>query len=220
MIMQWSVGKPKRLPFRGIIVLIVLCGAAPMGPVNTSSAQSLDHGKPENHRGEDETERALPDCVVLTQDGRAVRFYSDLVKDRIVVINFLFTSCNFTCPMQGGNFSRLQDALGERLGKDVHLITISTDPLTDTPERLKAWGVKFGAKPGWTLLTGNKPDIESVLISLTGAIPGRQEHTPELLIVNGHSGERIRMYGLAEPERLVSRIDKLIADRLPHDRQR
>ena len=218
--MQRCIGRLRRLPFRGIIVLVALCGATPMTPAISSSAQSQNHGKPENHRGGDETERTLQDCVVLTQDGRAVRFYTDLVKDRIVVINFVFTSCNFMCAMQGETFSKLQDALGERLGRDVYLISISIDPVTDKPESVKAWGAKYGAKAGWTLLTGAKSDIDSVLISLTGAIPGRDEHTPALLIVNGHSGERIRMYGLAEPESLVRSIDKLMVDGLPHNRAR
>ncbi|HVF45623.1 MAG TPA: SCO family protein, partial [Pyrinomonadaceae bacterium] len=108
----------------------------------------------------------IPDVELLDQDGRKVRFYSDLVKGKVVAINFIFTTCTTICPPLGATFARVQRELGERAGRDVQLISISVDPATDTPERLKAWGQKFKAGGGWTLVTGAKPQVDELLRAL------------------------------------------------------
>jgi hypothetical protein len=96
----------------------------------------------------------IPDVELLDQDGNKVRFYTDLVKGRTVAINFIFTTCTTICPPLGATFARVQKELGERAGRDVQLISVSVDPATDTPERMKAWGAKFHAAAGWTFVTG------------------------------------------------------------------
>jgi protein SCO1/2 len=146
---------------------------------------------------------SIPDVEVTDQNGRKSRFYTDLVKGKMVIINFVFTSCTYVCPMQGANFAKLQAALGDRLGRDIHLISISTDPLVDTPERLKAWGGRFGAKPGWTLVTGAKDEMDKLLQSLTGDAARRGEHSPVALLGDFEKGAWVRAYGLAEPERYL-----------------
>lgn len=86
----------------------------------------------------------LPDLALIDQDGRSVHFYSDLIKDKIVLISFFYTSCAYTCLMQGKVLSELQAELGERLGKEVFLISVTMDPETDTPGPLKIWGAQQG----------------------------------------------------------------------------
>src|SRR6185295_7987397 len=82
----------------------------------------------------------IPDVEVLDQDGNVRHFYTDLIKDKTVAINFIFTNCTTICPPLGATFARVQKEMGDKVGKDVHFISISVDPVTDTPERLKAWG--------------------------------------------------------------------------------
>jgi cytochrome oxidase Cu insertion factor (SCO1/SenC/PrrC family) len=139
---------------------------------------------------------SIPDVMLLDQDGNKVRFYTDLIKDKVVVINFIFTSCKIVCPPLGSNFVRIQSVLGERLGKDVHLISISTDPETDTPAQLRAWGAKFGARPGWTLVTGEKAQIDEVVLALIGDIVRKGAHSPIVLIGSDVRGEWVQEYGL------------------------
>src|SRR2546430_7458148 len=98
----------------------------------------------------------VPDTTLLDQNGREVRFKSDVLGERTVAIHFIFTSCRAICPVMGAAFAKLQDRLGDRLGKDISLVSISIDPVTDTPARMKQWGEQFGARPGWSLLTGDK----------------------------------------------------------------
>lgn len=156
----------------------------------------------------------IPDVELLDQDGRKVRFYSELVKGKTVAVNFIFTTCTTICPPLGATFARLQRELGARAGSDVRLISISVDPATDTPERLKAWGAKFKAAAGWTLLTGPKPQVDELLRALGAATASPAAHTPTVLIGNDAAGQWTRAYGLAGPAVLVGLIDAAAAGRL------
>jgi protein SCO1/2 len=152
---------------------------------------------------------SIPDVVLLNQDGEQVRFYSDLVKNKVVAINFIFTTCTTICPPMGAHFSKLQKLMGERVGKDFHLISISVDPLTDTSQRLKAWGEKFNAGPGWTLLTGPKHDVVKLLKALGVFTADKWDHTPIVLIGNEATGQWARAEGLASPAKLAEIISYL-----------
>src|SRR5256885_2004748 len=87
---------------------------------------------------------AVPDVELINQDGEKVRLHSDLVKGRVVALSFIFTSCPTICRTIGINLGQLRKELGASLGRDIALISISVDPATDTPEKLKAWGNSFG----------------------------------------------------------------------------
>jgi protein SCO1/2 len=156
----------------------------------------------------------LPDVELLDQDGRKVRFYTDLVKGKTVAINFIFTTCTTICPPLGATFARVQRDLGERAGRDVHFISISVDPAVDTPERLKAWGAKFHAGPGWTFLTGAKPQVDELLRALAASTARPQDHSPTVLVGNDARGQWTRTYGLAKPSVLVKLINDAAEGRL------
>ena len=105
----------------------------------------------------------------------------------------------------------MQKELGDKVGRDVRFISISVDPATDTPERLKAWGAKFHAGEGWTLVTGNKPQVDELLSALGASSARREDHSPTILIGNDAHGEWTRTYGLANTSQLVQIIDNIIA---------
>jgi cytochrome oxidase Cu insertion factor (SCO1/SenC/PrrC family) len=153
----------------------------------------------------------IPDVEVLDQDGNALHFYSDLIKDKTVAINFIFTNCTTICPPLAATFARVQKEMGDKVGKDVHLISISVDPLTDTPERLKAWGAKFKAGPGWSFITGEKQEMDKLLTALGAAVAKREDHTPAVIIGNDAKGVWTRAYGLATPSRIVGLITQVMA---------
>jgi cytochrome oxidase Cu insertion factor (SCO1/SenC/PrrC family) len=157
---------------------------------------------------------SIPDTELLDQDGRRVRFYSDLVRGKVVAINFIFTTCTTICPPLGATFARVQKELGERAGRDVHFISISVDPVTDTPERLKAWGAKFKAGPGWTFVTGAKPQVDELLRALAASTARREDHTPTILVGNDARGQWTRAYGLTAPSRIVQIINDAAHGRL------
>jgi len=153
----------------------------------------------------------IPDIEVLDQNGRKIHFYTDLVKGQTVVINFIFTTCTTICPPLGATFARVQKELGDKVGRDVRFISISVDPATDTPERLKAWGAKFHAGDGWTFVTGNKPQVDELLRVLGVSSARREDHSPTVLIGNDAHGAWTRTYGLANTGQLVQIINDMMA---------
>jgi cytochrome oxidase Cu insertion factor (SCO1/SenC/PrrC family) len=156
----------------------------------------------------------IPDVDVLDQNGNALHFYSDLIKDKTVAINFIFTNCTTICPPLAATFARVQKEMGDKAGKDVHFISISVDPLTDTPERLKAWGAKFKAEDGWTFVTGEKQQIDRLLNALGAAVSKREDHTPAIIIGNDSKGVWTRTYGLARTSQIVGLILDVMAGRV------
>lgn len=148
----------------------------------------------------------IPDTTVLDQDGRRLRFYADLVKGKTVAINFIFTTCTTICPPLTATFRKVQQELGSRAGQDISLISISVDPVTDSPERLKDFAAKFKAGPGWTFVTGNKPELDLLLAALGAKVADKTDHSPMILIGNESSGYWTRTYGLAPPNTLVKAI--------------
>lgn len=156
----------------------------------------------------------IPDVELLDQNGNRVHFYTDLVKGKTVAIQFIFTTCTTVCPPLGATFARVQKELGERAGRDAHLISISVDPATDTPERLKAWAAKFHAAEGWTLVTGAKPQVNELLRSLGAATASPADHSPTVLVGNDAKGQWTRTYGLARSSVLVKLIGDAVEGRL------
>ena len=148
----------------------------------------------------------IPDVTVYNQNGRRLNFYTDLVKGRTVAINFIFTTCTTICPPLTATFRRVQQQMGERAGGDVALISISVDPTTDTPERLYDFAEKFKAGPGWTFVTGDKAEIDSLLRALGAAVPDKTDHTAMILVGNEPAGYWTRTYGLSSPTALVKVI--------------
>jgi protein SCO1 len=150
------------------------------------------------------TRLAIPDVPVLDQDGKKIRFYSDLVQGKVVAINFIYTTCTTICPILGATFANVQDQMGDRTGRDFSLISVSVDPVTDTPGRLKAWGAKFKAGAGWTLVTGKKQDIDKLLRSLGASSSQKEDHPPLVLLGNDPKGLWTRAYGLMPLTELIT----------------
>ncbi len=110
--------------------------------------------------------RNFPDVTLFTQANKKVRFYQDLVKDRIVIINFFYAHCEGICPLVTRNLVRVQKLLGDRMGRDIFINSITLKPAEDTPAVLSAYAKMHGITPGWTLLTGNPEDCEHLRWSL------------------------------------------------------
>ena len=147
----------------------------------------------------------IPNSPVYDQHGKQLDFYTDLIKGKTVAINFIFTTCTASCPPLTATFRKVQQDSGQR-GIDVKLISISVDPTVDTPERLHAFAEKYNAGPGWTFVTGNKGEIDSLLKGLGVAITNKNDHTPMIMIGNDEADYWTRAYGLSSPTKLVDLI--------------
>jgi protein SCO1 len=118
----------------------------------------------------------FPNVPLVTHLGEKVRFYDDCIHDRIVLLNFFMVECtDGVCPTATANLRKVQDLLGERMGKDVFFYSITLQPKHDTPKVLRAYAANFDIKPGWKFLTGTFDDIENLRRTL-----GYAESDPEI----------------------------------------
>lgn len=104
--------------------------------------------------------RFFPDVVLTTHEGTRVRFYEDLLKDKIVVLNLMYANCEGVCPKITANLVKAQKLLPESARKQVNFYAITIKPEEDTPATLREYARKHGADSGWLFLTGNADDIE------------------------------------------------------------
>jgi protein SCO1/2 len=153
------------------------------------------------------------DVKLVNQDGQEMRFYSDLLQGRTVIIDAMFTDCTGACPVMSGTFAKIQDHLGDRLGKDVLLLSISVDPVNDTPARLKEYAARFHARPGWYFLTGSKENVETALRKLGQWVDTRESHQNLFLIGNDRTGLWKKAFGLAKPEEILAIVDSVVNDK-------
>lgn len=198
---------------RVVMTLIALC----CGLIFQANAQGQDQlpGAPASAPGPGlisigETQALIPDVEVFNEEGKRVRLYTDLVKNKVVLVNFFYTRCTLICEMQGVNLAKLRDKLGARLGKDVFLISVSMDPAKDTPQKLKYWARTFGVSPGWVLVSGDNAQMNRMLKILTGENPGPKEmHSSAVFIGNDRTGAWLSTDGLSEPEKLIGLFDEV-----------
>lgn len=111
-------------------------------------------------------EKFFSNATLVTQDGKQVHFYDDLLKGKKVMIDFIYASCTQSCPLQTAKLAQIQKALGAHVGRDVFIYSITLDPVHDTPAVLKAYAAKFNAGPGWLFLTGKQEDIDFIRFRL------------------------------------------------------
>lgn len=161
-------------------------------------------------------QRYFPNVVLRTQDDKQVRFYDDLLKDKVVTINMFFAKCEEICPLVIANLARVQRLLGDRVGRDIFMLSISLKPETDTPAALKNYAEMHGARPGWTFLTGEPADVERLRRSLGFTNPdSRVDKDVTQHIGNVRYGNEPLMLwgacpGQASPEWIVESISWMI----------
>ena len=155
----------------------------------------------------------LRDRPLLTQDGEEVLFVSDVIGDNIVVMDFVYTTCTTICPVLSALFTQVQGKLGDQVGDDVMLVSMSVDPVRDTPQRLKAYSAKHRAGDGWLWLTGAKPVVDEVLVGVGAYTTNFEDHPTMVLIGDGRTGEWKRLFGFPNPDRIVQVVNDLRARR-------
>jgi protein SCO1/2 len=158
-------------------------------------------------------QKYFTDVNLVDQDGRTLRFYSDLLKGKTVIANAFFTTCTGVCPPMNRNLEMVQNALGDRLGRDVFIVSITVDPITDTPERLKEYAKRFHAKSGWTFVTGQKENVERALYKLGSYVANKDDHTTIIIIGNEGTGLWKKAFGLAKADQLLKLVYEVANDK-------
>ncbi len=153
----------------------------------------------------------FPNTLLTDQDGRQVHFFDDLIKDKVVVINFIFTSCSDSCPLETARLRQVQKLLGDRVGQDIFFYSISIDPLSDTPEVLKAYSQRFKVGPGWKFLTGEFEDVTDLRkklgLFIEGVDNGRsKDHNLSLIVGNQTTGRWMKASPFENPWILADQL--------------
>ena len=150
----------------------------------------------------------FPNVPLITQDGDTVHFFDDLIKNKIVAINFIYTTCRDSCSLETAQLVRVQDILGDRLGHDVFFYSITIDPEHDTPEVLKAYKAKFGAN--WTFLTGKESDIillrRKLGLYIEEIQDGSNNHNVNMIIGNQATGRWMKRSPFENPFVLADQL--------------
>jgi protein SCO1 len=148
----------------------------------------------------------LPNLPVVTQDGKTLKFYDDVIKGKIVLISFIYTNCPDICPLTTARLTQVEDQLGDVVGRDIFFVSITVDPERDTPERLKEFATAFDVGPGWLFLTGNPEDIRAINYKLGDRSRRLSDHRNEIVLGNDTTGEWQRDTALGDLNRLVRTI--------------
>jgi protein SCO1/2 len=203
---------------RFVPAAVLLAGVCLACPTFASRA-ATDDGQPNllEKAAQAESQEAVAheyfsDLPLLTHDGREVRFYTDLLKDHVVLIQSFYTHSQWTTPQQNQVLMRLQEMLGERLGRDVFMISITVDPGRDTVEALRDYAAKLEPRPGWVFLTGKKENVDWVNHRLGQYVEDLEEHKGVYMLGNVRTTLWMKVPMHGQPLDLYRAIQTLLDD--------
>jgi protein SCO1 len=153
-------------------------GSSPAGSTSAKAETWFDPARQEKARS------YFTDLPVVAQDGKQRRFFSDVLDSKVVLIYLFYTNCDGTCPVINQKIAGVQSLLGNLLGSSITLISITTDPVRDTPSVVKEYAANFDPRPGWLFLTGEPKDIETIVRRLGHSSPDPKTHVTYLMVGN------------------------------------
>ncbi len=159
----------------------------------------------------------FPNIMLRDQDGRNVRFYDDMIRGKVVLINFIYTTCTDICPLDTAQLRRVQQLLGDRLGRDIFMYSVSING--DSPEALRQYMHTYDVGPNWRFLTGAPADVVRLqrLLSLRPAEPGNlRTHSASIVIGNERTAQWIRRSAYEAPQNLVELLTVAMQNHAPN----
>ena len=218
--------RPTHLPFAArnvlsaaVVSLCCLLSVAAQGSNYRRSTPAASQGTAQNPATtQSPAQKYFTDVVLVNQNGEKMRLYSDLLRDKVVIIDAFFATCQGSCLPMNRNLEKVQEALGDRVGKDVYIISISVDPIVDTPANLKEYAKKLHARPGWYFLTGEKQNVDFALRKLGEYVEDKQDHLNIFIIGNERTGLWKKAFGLAPSDELVKVVLSVLNDQPPGDK--
>lgn len=160
----------------------------------------------------------FPNVVLTDQDGRQLRFYDDIIRGKVVAINFIYTNCNNICPLDTASLRRVQEILGDRVGRDVFMYSISINPQRDTPAALRRYMRTYDVGPGWTFLTGSQADVELLQrrLGVRAVDPNNlSEHDTSIIVGNEATGQWIKRSSFENPALLANLLASTLHNYAP-----
>ena len=162
---------------------------------------------------EEKAREYFTNLEVIDQDGNRLRFYDDVLSGKVVVINFIFTNCQGACPLMTQNLKMVRDMLGVELGKDIHFVSISIDPVRDTPAAMKEFAEKqYADEDGWRFVTGDPDNLEYIVKKLGQYNDDVEAHSTLLIAANVRTAHWTKIAPNIPPNGVVDRLRGLIEE--------
>ena len=209
----------RRNPTLRLLQGVALCLAVSTGTAlpAIATAQESDphaqHRKMLNQVKKSESTLTLPDTELVTQHGKRRRLNSEIVAGRIVVIDFIYTTCTTVCPVLSATLMQVQQQLEKHSNSEVLLVSITVDPVRDTPARLKAYADKFHVGDNWVWLTGDKQAVDGVLKQLGAYSPNYADHPSMVLVGDAAKGNWARYLGFPSANQIITKVEELSSER-------
>lgn len=199
----------------GLLATASLRAQTPTGTPTAPTAQAKIPPDPTGSPapGASPAQKYFSDVELVNQNGEKLRFYSDLLKGKTVILSSFMATCTAACPVKNRNLEKIQDALGERLGKDVFILSITVDPLTDRPAQLKEYAKTYHARSGWHFLTGKEGNVDWALYKIGQYVANKDEHVNILVIGNEATGLWKKAFALASADELIKVVESVINDK-------
>jgi protein SCO1/2 len=209
-------GKSRAAVFALMATLFITTaiGARENGGARIESSAAGENGSVQQPAGPlpSPAQKYFTDVVLINQNGERMRFYADLMKDKVVIINSFFATCQGSCLPMNRNLEKVQQALGDRIGKDVNIISISVDPEVDTPANLKEYAKGLNARRGWYFLTGDRANVEFALKKLGHFVDKKEDHLNIIIIGNERTGLWKKAFALSKSDELIKVVESVVND--------
>lgn len=189
----------------------LLLAASLIAPLlGTPSAHALPPRKPDPASAAAAYEPSLP---LVTHEGKKVRFYDDLIRGKVAIINLMFTTCPSICPPMTANLVKVHALLKEMdvLPDKAVMISITVDPETDTPEVLAAYAKRHGIGRGWYFVTGDRPQLDALLAKLGNTSKDKMQHSGMLLVGSDAARTWVKVFAMSPPEDIAGKVKQLLS---------
>jgi protein SCO1/2 len=199
------------------IIMLVLLLLAPARAVQEQKKPEKSAAPQSAQKPEDPDAKKreyFTDLELITHEGKKVRFYTDMLKDKVVLVTAYYLSCARACPMQNVVLNKLQKILGDRFGKSIFFLSISVDPANDKWELVKDYAKVWDAKSGWTFLTGKKVNVDWVAYKMGLYVEDPQFHETRYILGNVKTARWVRMPPQSTAEELALRLQDLEKENL------
>ena len=189
----------------GLLLFPLAANAQATAAANTVSTDQLSE--------EERARKYFTDTEVIDQNGRKLRFYSDVLRNRVVLISFIFTNCEYACPMQAQKLKQTRALMVPAIQDDVWYVTLSVDPDRDTPAAMKQFAEKQGLDESrWIFLTGEKPNVEFLIKRLGQYKPDIEAHTTLMLAGNDRTRHWTRVLPMVPPDGIAQQLRSLVEE--------
>jgi protein SCO1/2 len=188
----------RNLLARSAAIAVAFCIASTPADAATAEAKARDY---------------FSNVELIDQNGQPLKFYDEVLKDRVVVISFIFTNCQSACPLMTRNLTMIRDMLREDERRAIQFVSISIDPLRDTPAAMKEFAQKHDADiDGWVWLTGQPDDVEYVTKRLGSYTDDPEAHTTTLLAANVRNAHWTKIPPNVPPNGVAARLRLLVEE--------